>query len=66
MFDRLRIGKKVELTPEQIERKRDAENAQLEARKELKEAKELASALRLIRERNHFAEGFRKSFRGSQ
>ena len=65
MFHRLRMGKKFELTPEQIARQKEAEETKAEARKELLEAKELAVVLRNIREKNHFAEGFRKSLGGS-
>lgn len=62
MFNRL---KKHDLSPEMIERKKEAEKLQKEAERELQEAQEIAKALQTIRLRNHFAEGFRKSLGGT-
>ncbi len=59
----LRLSKEV-ITPEQIERKRDAERVGRQAKKELEEARELAAILRDIREKNHFATSFRKALGG--
>ena len=64
MFHRLRMGKRVDITPEQYKRKEEAEAQQELAKSELSEAKELAIALRKIREKNHFAESFRESLGG--
>ncbi len=66
MFHRLRFGnKKQVITEEQIQRKEEAERLREEAKKELAEAQVLANALRAIRVKNHFAEGFRKSLGGT-
>lgn len=62
MFNRF---KKHQLSPEMIERKKEAERLQQQAKKELEEAQELANALRTIRLKNHFADGFRKSLGGA-
>lgn len=64
MFRRLRFSKKTVISPDQERRKEQAEETRTNARQELVEARELASALRLIRERNHFADGFRKAIQG--
>lgn len=63
MFNRIR-QRKVDLTLEQIERKKEAERLRQEAHKELEEAQEIARALREIRIRNHFGDGFRKALGG--
>lgn len=60
-----RKQKKHELTPEMIERKKEAERLQEMAHNELKEAVEINSTLREIRLKNHFAEGFRRSLGGT-
>lgn len=64
MFDRLRMSKRHVISPEQLKRKEEAERAREEAGKELAEAQAIASDLREIREKNHFAEGFRRSLGG--
>lgn len=62
----LPLSSKYSLTPEQIARKKDAERVSREAKKELEEAKELASVLREIRKKNNFAAGFRRSLGGGK
>lgn len=65
MLDRLRFRKKAVISPEQERRKHEAEVTRNQAKQELIEAKELATLLKHIRERNHFADGFRKAIGGT-
>lgn len=56
--------KKDVITPEQVEMKQEAERVGLMARRELVEAREIASVLRELREKNHFASSFRRALGG--